>query len=138
MHIYAPHLYIDQTDPDFVLQDTAEETDLPRLALFAHLKENVRHLFSLRCCISSNHHFLKGLVESLVQNGHDGLAQRAGFTEKEVVETFDKDDEEGDEEVEMVRKSVDNTDLVIFLSEVEVKYFVVSVAAAMHCLFCFS
>ena len=81
---------------------------------------------------------MKGLVESLVQNGHDGLAQRAGFTEKEVVETFDKDDEEGDEEVEMVRKSVDNTDLVIFLSEVEVKYFVVSVAAAMHCLFCFS
>ena len=81
---------------------------------------------------------MKGLVESLVQNGHDGLAQRAGFTEKEVVETFDKDDEEGDEEVEMVRKSVDNTDLVIFLSEVEVKYFVVSVAAAMHCLLCFS
>ena len=38
-------------------------------------------------------------------------------------ETFDKDDEEGDEEVEMVRNSVDNTDLVIFLSEVEVKYF---------------
>ena len=40
-----------------------------------------------------------------------------------MVETFDKDDEEGDEEVEMVRNSVDNTDLVIFLSEVEVKYF---------------
>ena len=39
------------------------------------------------------------------------------------METFDKDDEEGDEEVEMVRNSVDNTDLVIFLSEVEVKYF---------------
>ena len=66
---------------------------------------------------------MKGLVESLVQNGHDGLGQRAGFSEKEVVETFDKDDEEGDEEVEMVRNSVDNTDLVIFLSEVEVKYF---------------
>ena len=65
---------------------------------------------------------MKELVESLVQNGHDGLAQRAGFTEKEVVETFDQDDEEGDEEVEMVRNSVDNTDLVIFLSEVEVKY----------------
>ena len=27
--------------PDFSFQDTAEETDLPRLALFAHLKENV-------------------------------------------------------------------------------------------------
>ena len=38
----------------------------------------------------------------------------------QVVETFDQDDEEGDEEVEMVRHSVDNTDLVIFLSEVEV------------------
>ena len=74
----------------------------------------------------------------MVQNGHDGLAQRAGFTEKEVVETFDKDDEEGDEEVEMVRNSVDNTDLVIFLSEVEVKYVVVSFAAALHCLLCFS
>ena len=80
----------------------------------------------------------QGLVESLVQNGHDGVGQRAGFAEKEVVdvettrvyfrfysniqvvETFDQDDEEGDEEVEMVRHSVDNTDLVIFLSEVEV------------------
>ena len=78
----------------------------------------------------------QGLVESLVQNGHDGVGQRAGFTEKEVeettrvyfwfysniqvVETFDQDDEEGDEEVEMVRHSVDNADLVIFLSEVEV------------------
>ena len=76
---------------------------------------------------------MKGLVESLVQNGHDGLAQRAGFTKKEVVETFDKDDEEGDEEVEIVRKSVDNTDLVIFLSEVEVTYFEVPADAAMHC-----
>ena len=68
-------------------------------------------------------HILQGLIESIVQNGHDGLTQRAGFTEREIVETFDKDDEEGDEEVEMVRNSVDNTDLVIFLSEVEVKYF---------------
>ena len=49
------------------------------------------------------------------------------------METFDKDDEEGDEEVEMVRNSVDNTDLVIFLSEVEVKYFEVPATAAMHC-----
>ena len=49
------------------------------------------------------------------------------------METFDKDDEEGDEEVEMVRNSVDNTDLVIFLSEVEVKFFVVPATAAMHC-----
>ena len=48
------------------------------------------------------------------------------------METFDKDDEEGDEEVEMVRNSVDNTDLVIFLSEVEVKYFEVPATAAMH------
>ena len=53
------------------------------------------------------------------------------------METFDKDDEEGDEEVEMVRNSVDNTDLVIFLSEVEVKYFEVP-AAAMHCSLCLS
>ena len=80
---------------------------------------------------------MKELVESLVQNGHDGLAQRAGFTEKEVVETFDQDDEEGDEEVEMVRNSVDNTDLVIFLTEVEVKYFEVP-DAAMHCSLCHS
>ena len=49
------------------------------------------------------------------------------------METFDKDDEEGDEEVEMVRNSVDNTDLVIFLSEVEVKFFVAPATAAMHC-----
>ena len=80
---------------------------------------------------------MKELVESLVQNGHDGLAQRAGFTEKEVVETFDQDDEEGDEEVEIVRNSVDNTDLVIFLSEVEVMYFEVP-SAAMHCSLCHS
>ena len=53
-------------------------------------------------------------------NGHDGLAQKAGFLEKEVVETFDEDDEEGDEEVELVRKTADNTDLVIFLTEVNV------------------
>ena len=91
--------------------------------MLAHLKQKIKQI-------------KQGLVESLVQNGHDGLGQRAGFTEKEVeeatrvyfwfysniqvVETFDQDDEEGDEEVEMVRHSVDNTDLVIFLSEVEV------------------
>ena len=38
--------------------------------------------------------------------------------EKEIVESFDEDDEEGDEEVEIVRKTSDNCDLVIFLSEV--------------------
>ena len=47
------------------------------------------------------------------------------FSNIQVVETFDQDDEEGDEEVEMVRHSVDNTDLVIFLSEVEVTWLVV-------------
>ena len=93
--------------------------------MLAHLKQKIKQI-------------KQGLVESLVQNGHDGVGQRAGFAEKEVVdvettrvyfrfcsniqvvETFDQDDEEGDEEVEMVRHSVDNTDLVIFLSEVEV------------------
>ena len=57
-------------------------------------------------------------MESLVCNGHDGIGQRAGFLEKEIVESFDEDDEEGDEEVEIVRKTSDNCDLVIFLSEV--------------------
>ena len=28
----------------------------------------------------------QGLVESLVQNGHDGVGQKAGFAEKEVEE----------------------------------------------------
>ena len=54
-----------------------------------------------------------------------------------MVETFDKDDEEGDEEVEMVKNSVDNTDLVIFLSEVEVKYFGHVRATCCNALVCF-
>ena len=57
----------------------------------------------------------QSLIELIIQFGHDGIPQRAGFHPDQVFEIHDQEDLSS-EELEKIRLSLDNTDLVVLSS----------------------
>ena len=84
-------------DSPTCILNTLDETGQNRLALLSYLR-------------------LKGMAEFIVQNGHDGISQKAGFVQKNILELYDDSSEESND-TEVIKQGTDNADLVIFASD---------------------
>ena len=86
-----------KVEPPTCILNSLDEVGEKRLALFSHLR-------------------LNEMTEFVVQQGHDGVLQKAGFTQKDIIELYDDSGEDTDDK-EVIERGIDNADLVVFASE---------------------